>query len=685
MEPGASSRVRAREKRTAALPVGTLTFLFTDVEGSTRLWEHYPEGMRVALARHDALIEGHVDAHGGVLVRPRGEGDSRFAVFSRATDAVAAACAIQVSMVRERWPLPEPLHVRIALHTGETELRDGDYYGTEVNRCARLRAVAHGGQTLLSSITAELVHQHLPVAASLRSLGAVSLRDIEEPEAVFQLEHPAWETELPHPHTEGGIHWPWFRRGRRAAGLKWLGVLALLGLVGALTSLLMSRNLPSAQPAAETAAPTASPLAAASASPVLLAHLDGVVDPVIAEYVHRVVGAAEEQHFSLLVLSLDTPGGLDSSMRDIVRDLLNSPVPTVVYVGPSGARAASAGVFVAAAANLVAMAPGTTIGLGGPNPTGGSNAPLALTDKGTTDAAAYIASLAEQRGRSASGLQDAVRQKLSLTAQQALEQQVADVLAPDLQTLLQAIDGRSVTTVAGPVTLHTAGAQLTGMDLGLAELLAQKIFDPNVAYVLLTIGFFAILIELFHPGALLPGVTGAVCVILAFVAFSALPMNWAGVLLIVAAIGLFVIDVHVAVRGGATIAGLVCFVLGSLLLYSPIGPPSTSLPEVSVAWPVLILVAGLGAGLSLWIVSSALRMHTLAPISAIERLTGARGMTHTPLEPDGTVQVQGQIWSARLSSGRLDAGTPVRVLARKGLTLEVEADERVGPGAEALA
>src|SRR5205823_13057518 len=169
MKPSASSRVRAREK-TAALPVGTLTFLFTDVEGSTRLWEQYPEGMRVALARHDALIEGHVDAHDGVLVRPRGEGDSRFAVFARASDAVAAACAIQVALVHEAWALPEPLRVRIAIHTGEGDLRLGDYYGPAVNHCARLRATAHGGQVLVSMVTADLVREALSPGLGFRDL-----------------------------------------------------------------------------------------------------------------------------------------------------------------------------------------------------------------------------------------------------------------------------------------------------------------------------------------------------------------------------------------------------------------------------------------------------------------------------------------------------------------------------------
>src|SRR5918997_5496707 len=169
------------------LPTGTVTFLFTDVEGSTRLWEQHPEPMGTALARHDALIEGIVDDHGGALVRPRGEGDSRFAVFARATDAVAAAADVQRALYHEPWPTPTPLRVRMALHTGEADLRAGDYYGAAVNRCARLRAAAHGGQTLLSQATYDLVRDHPPAGVALTDLGEHRLKDLARPERVYQL------------------------------------------------------------------------------------------------------------------------------------------------------------------------------------------------------------------------------------------------------------------------------------------------------------------------------------------------------------------------------------------------------------------------------------------------------------------------------------------------------------------
>jgi membrane-bound serine protease (ClpP class) len=411
---------------------------------------------------------------------------------------------------------------------------------------------------------------------------------------------------------------------------------------------------------------------------VVVAHLTGVVNPVAAQYVHRVVGAAADQDAALLVLVMDTPGGLDSSMRAMVHDLLNSSVPSVVYVAPSGARAASAGVFVGEAANVLAMAPGTNIGAAHPIQGGGADIPADLREKITNDAAAYISSIAKQRGRNDTWVQDAVRQSVSLDANQAVDQHVADLLAPDLAGLLGAVEGRPVTTAAGSHTIHVAGAQIVALDPQAIELIADKVFDPTIAYLLMTIGFFAVLVELFHPGALLPGVGGVVCLVLSFVGFAALPMNWGGVVLILAAAALFVLDIKAAVHGGLTIAGLICFVLGSLLLYSPPGPPSPTLPEVSVSIPALVAAAAVGVAFSLLVVRTALRMAGRGSIVGSQRLNGATGVVRSPLDPDGTVTIAGQVWSARAHSGRLDAGRPIRVLGRTGLVLDVEPADAIG-------
>ena len=413
---------------------------------------------------------------------------------------------------------------------------------------------------------------------------------------------------------------------------------------------------------------------------VIVAHLKGSVDPVTAEYVQRASSAAADRGASLFVLTIDTPGGLDSSMRDMVQDLLNSAVPSVAYVSPSGARAASAGVFVGEAANLLYMAPGTNIGAAHPIQGSGEDIPADLRDKITNDAAAYIAGIARQRGRNDTWVQDAVRQSVSLDGDQAVEQHVADQLATDLPTLLLAVEGQTVTTATGQVTIHVAGAATESIEMQPLELIAQKIFDPNIAYVLMTVGFFAILVELFHPGSLVPGVTGVVCLVLAFVGFASLPMNWGGVVLILAAAALFVLDVKAAAHGGLSVAGLVCFVFGSLLLYSPSGPPSPTLPDVSIAPPVLVGAVGVGVLFSLLVVRTAMRMMGRAPITGAQRLSGATGLTHSMLNPDGTVDVGGQVWSAHLRSGRMEAGQRVRVIGRKGLVLEVESAPADGVG-----
>jgi membrane-bound serine protease (ClpP class) len=246
--------------------------------------------------------------------------------------------------------------------------------------------------------------------------------------------------------------------------------------------------------------------------------------------------------------------------------------------------------------------------------------------------------------------------------------------------LLSDIDGRQVTTAAGAVTIHVAGAEIRSIDPDPLELVAEKAFDPDVAYLLMTIGIFAILIELFHPGALVPGVTGVVCLVSAFVGFAALPMNWGGIVLILAAATLFVLDIKAAAHGGLTIAGLVCFIVGSLLLYSPGGVPSPTLPQVSVGLPPLLAAGGAGAMFSLVVVRTAIRMSRRAAMTGSQRLLGATGITRSALQPRGTVSVAGQVWSARLhQNGRLEAGKAIRVLGRNGLVLDVEPAELSSP------
>jgi len=265
-----------------------------------------------------------------------------------------------------------------------------------------------------------------------------------------------------------------------------------------------------------------------------------------------------------------------------------------------------------------------------------------------------------------------------LDAQEAVDQRVADLLAPDFNTLLATVDGWTVRTAAGETTIRTPGASIEVLSMQPAELVLQKAFDPNVAYLLLTIGFYALLIELFHPGALLPGVTGVVCLVLAFAASAVLPLNWGGALLILLAVALFILDVKAAAHGALTVAGLVAFVIGSLLLYSPPGPRSPSLPDVGVAIPLLVGMAAATALLSVLIVGVAVRLAARPALTAVDNLIGADGITQSALGPDGTVQVAGQLWSAHTAGAALPAGERVRVIAQRGLTLEVETDTSKG-------
>ena len=432
--------------------------------------------------------------------------------------------------------------------------------------------------------------------------------------------------------------------------------LRLLVGVGALLATLLSAASASTEPTA----------------PVVVAHLNGAIDPVSAGYLHHVIGTAQAEQAALLVITVDTPGGLDSSMREMVQDLLASGVPSVAFVWPSGARDASAGVFITQAADVVAMAPGTNIGAAHPVGGGGETISGDLGDKITNDAAAYIAALTSQHGRNDAWTQEAVRSSASLDAQDAFDQHVADVLATDLPTLLDTLDGRIVHTAAGDVTIHTAGAPLEFIDMQPVELALQTVFDPNIAYLLLTIGFFALLIELFHPGALVPGVTGVICLVLAFAASAVLPMNWGGALLILLAGVLFILDIKAATHGALTLAGLVAFVVGTLLLYSPPGPRSPTLPDVSVATPLLVAITALVALFSLVTVVTTVRLARRPALTSKDRLVGAAGIAESDLSPDGTVRVAGQLWSAHASGATVGEGERVRVVARRGLTLEVE-------------
>jgi membrane-bound serine protease (ClpP class) len=413
--------------------------------------------------------------------------------------------------------------------------------------------------------------------------------------------------------------------------------------------------------------------AAASAQPG--AHLDlltvnGVIDTWVASYIERGISAAERDGAEGLVILLNTPGGTLGAMQNITTSMLNARVPLVVFVYPAGAWAASAGTFVTLAANIAAMAPGTTIGAAHPVDQSGQNISSDERTKVTNFSVALIQSIAQQRGRNAGWAAQAVQNSIAATAQEALDQGVIDLLANDPNDLLNKIDGKTVTTAAGEITLHTRQAGLVRLDMNLPERFFHTLVDPNVALVLLLVGLLAIAVELFSPGAVVPGVTGSICLVLAFVALGSLPVNWGGAILIALSIILFIIDIK-ANSLVLTIGGLVMFVLGALLLFTRFTAPSPVLPQVSVS-PILVLaLAGILAAFFMFVLGAAVRARTYPVLSGKESLIGAVGTAASDLVPGGTVRIKGELWTAVVQEGSVHRGDIVQVVGIEGLRLRV--------------
>ncbi len=396
----------------------------------------------------------------------------------------------------------------------------------------------------------------------------------------------------------------------------------------------------------------------------------GVIDPLIAQYVGRGIEIAQQDGAQCLVIQLDTPGGSDGPMRGIVQDILNSTVPVVVYVSPAGARAGSAGVFITLAADIAAMAPGTNIGAA--HPVGITGVITGTMDeKATNDAAAYARAIAERRGRNSTWAEEAVRESVSITAREAVESQVVDLIADDLADLLEKIDGRSVSTAAGERILATKGAEPRQVSMSLSQQILHAIVDPNIAYLLFTIGIWALIAEFYHPGAIIPGMTGAICLILAFVAFGSLPVNWGGIALIVLAVILFILDIKVA-GYALSVGGAIAFVLGSLMIFSPFAPSTPTMPALTVSRPLIAVMTVLIAAFFLFALTAGIRAQRARVISGIEAMVGATGVATSDLDPGGTVQVKSELWSAVAEGGAIiRKGERVRVVAVEGVRLSV--------------
>ncbi len=404
-----------------------------------------------------------------------------------------------------------------------------------------------------------------------------------------------------------------------------------------------------------------------SAGEVLVARMSGIIGPSSARFMVEAIGRAEERRAECVIIEMDTPGGLDESMRAIVKKIMISRVPVVVFVAPSGSRAASAGVFITMAAHVAAMAPGTNIGAAHPVSIGfGAKVDSVMAGKMVNDAAAYARSIAARRGRNAEWAEDAVRESVSISETEALKLRVIDLIAPSLETLLDSLDGREVAIDEKTVALHTKGAAIVEMRMSWSDRLLAVIANPNVAYVLFMLGLLGLYFELSTPGAVLPGVVGAICLILAFFAFQVLSVSYTGILLIILAIVLFIAEAKTATNGILTAGGLVAMIIGSIMLFNDPDPALHASLQVIV--PVA-LVTGAFFVVGVWLSIRSLRRK---PTTGGEALVGQEGDARTAIDAtSGSVFVAGAHWNA-FSDGKIAEGRRVRVIEVKGMSLKVE-------------
>ncbi len=412
--------------------------------------------------------------------------------------------------------------------------------------------------------------------------------------------------------------------------------------------------------------------AAAAAAPraVYVMKVVGSVNPGTAEFIAEGIHLAEQEKAEALVIELDTPGGLETSMRQIVQTMTNAKVPVVVYVYPRGARAASAGVFITMAADVAAMAPGTNIGAAHPVSVGMGKIDKTMEKKLVNDMVASGRSLATERGRNADWMEKAIRQSVSISANEALKLKVVDLMADNLEDLLAKLNGRKIEVAGKEVVLHTAGAPLKEIPEGLRFRLLKHIADPNIAFILMMIGLAGLYFELAHPGVVFPGVIGAICLLLAFFAFQTLPINYIGVLLILLALVFFILEFKIISYGLLSVAGVVSLFLGAVMLFKG------GEPGVEISWSVLIPTVMTVSLFFILVAGLVFRTHFQRAMTGSAGMVGEIGVAHTDLKPEGQVFVHGEYWHAE-SAEPIAAGEPIEILKVVDLKLLVRRGPKI--------
>lgn len=395
--------------------------------------------------------------------------------------------------------------------------------------------------------------------------------------------------------------------------------------------------------------------------------LDGTINPAAADYIIDGIKEAEKNKSQCLILKLNTPGGLLESTREIVSGFLQSPVPVIVYVSPPGARAASAGVFITMAADIAAMAPGTNIGAAHPVSMQGQM-DSTVSEKATNDAAAFIRSISEKRNRNIKWAEEAVRNSISITASEALSKGVINIITPNLDSLLIQLNGKIIKTGSMTIEIHTAGARIVFFEMSFIQKLLSILSDPNFAYILFILGFYGILFELYNPGAILPGVVGVISLILAFYSLHTLPINYAGLALIVFGMILFILEIKITSHGILTVGGIIALTLGSMMLIKT----GSEFQVLHLSGLVILSVVIVTVLFFTFAIGMGLKAQRKRPTTGVEGLINLEGEAITDLNPGGKVKVHGEIWKAVSIEGKIEKGNRVIISGISNLTLKIK-------------